>query len=389
VRVGVDATSWANRRGFGRFARNVLGRLVELDRETTYVLYVQAGAAETYPLPAAAERRAVALSRTAAEGPGAGESRRPLDLLRLARAASRRDLDAFLFPSIYTYYPVLRVPTVVGLHDTTPESHPDLIFATRRERLFWRAKQAVALRLAAGVFAVSASARDAVAQEIGLDPTRIPVVGEAPDPVFSPRTLDEVQRATTAIGLRPEEGYVVYAAGLSPHKNVETLLEAIATLKRPLRVVGGGDVDGDPYLSAGDSIRARIRALGLDARVLLPGFVPDDQLAALYSGAVGAVVPSLSEGFGLPAVEAAACGAAVVLSDLPAHRETLGDAALFFAPRDVSGLAQALERLCEDEGLRGSVAAAAREAASRLSWDAAAERLRTVIAAAARGSSRG
>src|SRR5206468_2100998 len=91
MRIGVDATSWDNRRGYGRFARNAVGRLVALDRETAYVFYVAGGV----ELPESATAR-----RVGAAGRG------PLDLLRLAAAASRDGLDALLFPSVYTYFPV-------------------------------------------------------------------------------------------------------------------------------------------------------------------------------------------------------------------------------------------------------------------------------------------
>ena len=131
-------------------------------------------------------------------------------------------------------------------------------------------------------------------------------------------------------------------------------------------------------------MRERIARHGLADSVRLPGFVSDEALACLYSGAVGVVIPSLAEGFGLPAVEAAACGAAVALSDLPPHRETLGTAALFFPPTDVEALAAILDRLSGDEALRSEVAAQARHAVSGLTWDAAAAELRTLIREAAR-----
>ena len=92
-----------------------------------------------------------------------------------------------------------------------------------------------------------------------------------------------------------------------------------------------------------------------------------------------AVVPSLAEGFGLPAVEAAACGAPVIVSALPAHRETLGDAAHYFPPRDVGALRAELERVLVDPELRRTLGENARQAVARLSWDAAAEKLREVV----------
>jgi len=385
VRVGVDATSWANRRGFGRFARNAVGRLVELDRETTYVFVADANG-DALELPVGAERRSVPLKRSSNEGPAAGASRPVGDVLRLGRAARRADLDAFLFPSVYSYFPVLRVPTVVGLHDTTAEKHPELLFATRRERMLWRAKERLAIRLARRVFTVSEASRRSLADSLGVEPDTIRVVVEAPDRAFMPRSAGESALAARTIGLPPDAPYFVYAAGISPHKNVETLLDAFAELEGPARLVVAGDLAG-PYLSAAGTVRARIAELGLEERVILPGFVSDDTLASLYSGATAAIVPSLSEGFGLPAVEAAACGAAAVLSDLPAHRETLGEAGLFFEPTDVRALRDTLQRLLGDAELRSSTAEHCMGAVAHLSWDAAAEQLRELIveAAAKRG----
>ena len=224
------------------------------------------------------------------------------------------------------------------------------------------------------MFTVSEAAR----AELGLD---VAVVPEAPDPVFEPRPREAVERALAGLGLDPADRLVVYAAGLSPHKNVETLLDAFAALgSNGSALVLAGALEDESFLSAADSIRERIGRLGLKGRVLLPGYVSDEQLACLYTAAAAAVVPSLAEGFGLPAVEAAACGAPVVLSELPAHRETLGDAALYFPPRDAGALRAALERALAEPG-RGE---RARAAVAELSWDEAGRRLRELIHGAAR-----
>src|SRR5581483_8171187 len=115
--------------------------------------------------------------------------------------------------------------------------------------------------------------------------------------------------------------YLLYAGGISPHKDIPTLLEAYALVRKDgnaPRLVIAGALDADPYHSAADAVRERIGALGIADGVLLTGYVTDDVLACLYSAASAVALPSLAEGFGLPAVEAAACGAAVVLSDIPA-----------------------------------------------------------------------
>jgi glycosyltransferase involved in cell wall biosynthesis len=207
--------------------------------------------------------------------------------------------------------------------------------------------------------------------------------------VFSPRSGAPLAAGLAEVGLTPVEPFYLFAGGISPHKNVETLIDAFALSRSrggsgfPVLVLVG-DLESEAYLSSARSVRERIERHELGAAVLLPGFVTDEALACLYSAATAVVIPSLAEGFGLPAVEAAACGAAVALSDLPPHRETLGEAALFFPPRDVDALAAILERLATDEELRQQVGAQARQAVAGLTWDAAAAELRVLIREAAR-----
>lgn len=389
MRVGIDATSWTNRRGFGRFARNAVGRLVELDKETQYVFFVDEQSADSAVLPRGGFERRVRLKERPADAAAAGSRRTLADLLRLTRAVRRDRLDAFLFPSVYTYFPVLGTPTVVGLHDTIVESLPELTVPSRRERTAARLKHSVAVRRASVLFTVSEASRQAIAEHFHVPASRLRLVPEAPDPVFVPRSGAELAAGRAAVGLQAADRYFLYVGGISPHKNVETLIDAYARARTddsrdlPLLVLVG-DLESESYLSSAASVRERIARHGLGDCVRLPGFVSDEVLACLYSGATGVVIPSLAEGFGLPAVEAAACGAAVALSDLPPHHETLGAAALFFPPTDVEALATILRCLSADETLRADVASRAREAVSGLTWDAAATELRTLISEAAR-----
>ena len=383
MRVGVDATSWDNRRGYGRFTRAAVGALVELDAGASYVLYVGAGGPGAHPLPSRAEERPVALS----EGAGNGSSRSPGDLFRLARSVRADTLDAFLFTSPYTWFPTGRTPTVVGVHDTISRELPELVLPRRRDRLLWRMKERLAIRGAARLFTVSEASRRSLAALLPRDEAAIAVVPEAPDPLFRPLPAGEQEVDLSVVGVTPGEQFVLCAAGgISPHKNVETLLDAYAMLDAPPRLVIAGALDDEVYASSVGGVRARIERLGLGGMVVLPGFVPDETLAALYRRAVTVVNPSLAEGFGLPAVEAAACGAPVVLSDVPAHRETLDGAACFFDPRDAPALADLLGTTLADPERRHAVGAACRAAVAGLTWQVAAERLRDLIRAAAEGS---
>jgi glycosyltransferase involved in cell wall biosynthesis len=383
VRVGVDATSWVNRRGFGRFARNSVGRLVELDRDTTYVFAIDEQSAAGAALPEGVEVLRVPTRRAPSAAAAAGSNRSPRDLLRLTRAVHRERLDAFLFPSTYTWFPVLATPTLVGLHDTILEDLPELTVPTRRTRTLARLKERLAVRRATRLFTVSEASRASLAQQLGISPDRLAVVPEAPDPVFAPRAGDALQAGLAAGGIGRYDRFFLFWGGISPHKNAETLIEAYAILRSrqersPLLVLAG-DLEGDPYLSAADAIRGQIARHGLERYVRLPGFVEDETLACLCSAATAVVLPSLAEGFGLPAVEAAACGAPVLLSDLPAHRETLDGAALFFPPRDEHALAEFLGHLANDDALRGDLSRRGRAAVAHLTWDAAADRLRELL----------
>jgi glycosyltransferase involved in cell wall biosynthesis len=230
---------------------------------------------------------------------------------------------------------------------------------------------------------VSESARAAISSRLRIPADKLAVVPEAPAPVFTPRAQPEVVHAAAEIGLPPGERFLLYAGGISPHKNIETLLDAFARLEG-VKLVLVGALD-DAYLSAAGAIRKRIADLGVDGAVLLPGFVSDETLAGLYSGAAAVVLPSLAEGFGLPAVEAAACAAPVVLSDIPAHRETLGEDALFFPPRDADRLGEQLEQLLGSDMLRRSLGERGHRRVARYTWDASAEALRKLVHEAPRG----
>jgi alpha-1,3-rhamnosyl/mannosyltransferase len=367
MRIGVDATGWGNQRGFGRFARNVLTRLVERDRETTYVFF---GEGEFPPN--------VKVQVVRARAPATHSSRPLRELLALTKAASGRDLAVFLFPSSHTYFPVFGPRVIVGVHDTTSIDFPELTLAARRDRLAWRAKEWLALRQAARLFTLSESARAALVERLGVAESQVAVVSAAVDPVFSPRPLADTERELARLSVPPGP-YLLYAAGINPHKNVETLLEAYSQLRDPPPLILVGHLGEDPYLSAAASVQERLARLGLTQRVFVTGFVSDDALACLYSGALVVACPSLSEGFGLPPVEAAACGAPTLLSDLPAHRETMRDGALYFPPRDAVALKEQLERLLGDSDLRRELAAQGHANVSRFSWEASAEALKRLV----------
>lgn len=386
MRFGIDATGWLNRRGFGRFTRNAVSRLVALDGESDYILLADDHTSAQARFPPRAHVRTVSTSRPPAEAAAEGSNRAPRDMLRLVRTARTERLDALLFPSLHTWFPSPGTPTCVGIHDTIPEDLPELAFPSRRDRTLWRVKQRLAVRSARRLFAVSDASRSAVSERFGIDPRSVAVVPEAPDPVFSPRGPGEIAEVRAAVGA--PERYILFAGGISPHKNVGGLVGAYATARKrladPPALVLVGSLDDEVYASAAADVRRRISGLDLNGHVLLPGYVTDEALACLYSGASLVVSPSLGEGFGLPAVEAAACGAPLVLSDLPAHRETMADDAVYVTPGNERALADAVVALLGDEELRRSFATRARARVAPRTWDAAGTALAVLLRECAR-----
>jgi glycosyltransferase involved in cell wall biosynthesis len=385
LRIGVDATAWSNERGDGRFLRNAVHRLVALYPETEWTLYADARSAARIEDEVGARVTAVRQRRPPTEALATGSARGPLDVARLTRAVRRGGLDAFLAPSVFSWFPVIGVPSVVGLHDATASTHPRLVLPSLRDRALWRVKRALALRRASRLFTVSETSRTAISDSLGLSAAAIAVVPEAADPAFEPQPRQAVEAAISKLGLAGERP-LVFAAGLSPHKGLDDLVEAYATAQAPMPPLVIAGSLGGPYPSAAERARKRGAELGVAQSVRFPGFVPDHDLACLYGAATAAIVPSHSEGFSLSALEAAACGAPVVLSDVGAHRETLEGAALFFPAGDRAALRDRLSELVSDPGLGRELGERGMAAAARLSWDETARRLYALLAEVAGGA---
>ena len=317
MRFTIDATTWATLRGYGRFTREIVRAMTRSAPEHHYVVCVDE-TVERSDLPDAVEivrlRTAVPPARAAAHD----GRRSTADLARVAMQLRRTRPDVFFFPTVYTYVPVPTwKPVVVSIHDAIPERNPTLTFATRRARWFWQGKLALARAQADMIVTVSTASRDGLMACFGMPAARVAVVPEAPAAVFTPRDRAAHQQVRARIGVPATDPMVLYVGGLSPHKNLPRLVEAVARASRDLAmvplVVLAGDVTGDVFHTDRVSIEAAAARAGISKRICFAGFVPDEELAALYSGADVVVLPSLDEGFGLPAIEAMACGGAVAV----------------------------------------------------------------------------
>ena len=388
MRIGVDATCWLLPRGYGRHARNLLTALRQIDSTNEYVFFTDAPEA-VQPLSAVAPVRLVRTSTPTLAAAARGGSRSIRDLLAMSRAMSDRALDLLLFPTVYSYVPVFsRARKLLMIHDVIADRFPELTLDGRRARWFWSAKGAIARRQADVIATVSEYARQTLVAQFGLDANKVHVVGEASDPVFRRMERPQPTERVTVLGLGDGRRMIVYVGGYSPHKNLPRLVEAFGRLAgradlADTTLVLVGDYEHETFHTGYHEVRDRIRALALEPRVVLTRWLADPDLVALLNLATVLVLPSMTEGFGLPAVEAAACGCPVIAtteSPLPA---LLGEGGLYVDPRDPAQLHQALDRVLSSPDLQDRMRQAGMVAASRLTWTAAAGDLLRLIQGAA------
>jgi len=393
LRVGIDATCLAAGRGYGRFARELLPALLRDDAETDYVLFADHHAADALAsLPG--RRVLLETSQSQADAASARGSRRARDMWRMAHAVARTPLDVLYFPSVYTYFPVPgRTPVAVAIHDTIPERYGEIVFPTRWNRALWNLKVRLALRRARGLLTVSEWSRKSIADHFAIPAEEIHVTPEAPAPVFAPPLSPAKKGAwLEAHGLTKDTRYFLFVGGFNPHKNLGLLIDAFASVaeaRSDVQLVFVGDSDGDVFHTDVGSLRERIDARGIRDRVTWAGYVADDTLRHLYAGALALVLPSLEEGFGLPAVEAAACGTASIATRNSPLPQLLAGGGAFFDPRDGDALAVHLAAFADQPQRARALGDGARERAALLTWDETARATRSALGAIAQAAPAG
>jgi glycosyltransferase involved in cell wall biosynthesis len=263
------------------------------------------------------------------------------------------------------------LPTAVTLYDLIPLRNPKDYLGADWTRA-WYGDRVDSLRRADLLLAISAHAREEAIEFLGLPPERIVNMSSAASPMFRPVRQDEAERAdlTRRFGARP--GYVMYSCAFESRKNVDRLIQAFGRLPEAVRGHRQLLVAG----RVGDAERKRLQALAVDCgigdRLVLPGYVEDEDLVRLYSGCALYVFPSLHEGFGLPALEAMACGAPTIGSGTTSVPEVIGREDALFDPADVDAIARTMQRVLVDETFAASLREHAPRQAARFSWEATA-----------------
>ena len=343
-----------------------------------FVLFIDRESASELPRTLSrSEVVEVATRFSPAQAASARGNRSPIDLYRMSRAVSRSRVDAFFFPTVYTWFPLPPgLPSVVTFHDAIAEKFPDIVVPGFRARTLWGLPCWMAISQATRILTVSEYARRDISRLHSIPFDLLAVAVEAPSDVYHPSTVEESRDAAESLGLDPGSGWFVYVGGMSPHKSVPQLVRAFARLAAELRdppfliLVGPGDDD----VFHGDRARVEdeIRQTGVAGLVKWAGYLPDESLRCIMSGAIALVLPSDCEGFGLPAVEAAACGTAVIATTESPLPELLEGAGIFVDPSDEQGLYSALALMLSDGEMRRRMGERGLARAADMSWTRAA-----------------
>lgn len=389
LRIGIDFTAAAQQGGgIGRLTRNVIGALAEIDCENKYRLFVAAGRGRSEEWKVGGLGAVFQTCHPNFQLKTVPFSDRALAVawhrLRLPLFAElfTGGVDLFHSPD-FTLPPVWRARTLVTVHDLSflrvPDCFPDGLLR------YLETAVPRAVRRADHVIADSHCTRRDLMELLDTPAAKITVIRCGVEPRFRPMTTETDHERLAAVHRKYDlpERFILSVGTVQPRKNLGRLIEAFLMFhaRCPAHNWGLVIAGGKGWLYEG--IFERVRALGLEGRVHFLGFVDDADLPALYNLATLFAFPSLYEGFGLPPLEAMACGVPVVCSDTSSLPEVVGDAALTVDPLDVAGLAEAMCRVMEDERLRRALVSRGLARVATFTWPKAAQELLAVYSSMA------
>jgi glycosyltransferase involved in cell wall biosynthesis len=254
--------------------------------------------------------------------------------------------------------------TVVTIHDLSVFLHPD----KHEQRIARRARRRlpIMLRAAAMIVTPTEAVKREVCERFKVNPDQVTVTPEAPRQSFQPLAASDYAPIIQRLGI--DENFILFVGTIEPRKNLLTLVRAFDqilrhTIERPQLVIAGGE----GWLT--DELHRFITQSNFGDRMRMTGYLDDHDLRALYSSCKAFVYPSLYEGFGLPPLEAMACGAPVIASRIPSLSEVLENNARFVDPLDEIALATAIKELLANENERSRLSALGTKHAAKFSWD--------------------
>lgn len=361
ARIAIDCRSMhRSQGGIGRYADELTRALAQFDSPHRFEILHGAS------LPERFDQTDPDPDRVVRHGFATGMIDPVWEQLHLPTELARLEVD--LYHATCFVLPVARgnVRSVATIHDVVFRVHPEWVEPWLREYLDrWTE---VSLELADRIVTVSSWSRDEIVRIYRTDPARITVIHNGVSARFSPAPAAEIERMRTKYSL--PERFFLYLGAIEPKKNIDLLLDACrwrldrSGASRPCPLVLAGATGGQRYDLDG---AISVRRLGEHVRRL--GYIADEDVPAVLSAARVFVYPSLYEGFGLPILEAMACGTPVIAARASATPEIVGEAALLVDPTDPMDLAASIDRMLEDDELRRGCRERGLARATELSWD--------------------
>lgn len=355
MRIGIDVRLWGTQHaGIGRYTEELVRNLHKVDKENSYILFCRKK--DLKDIPVKKEWRKVVVDvphytlREQVVLPFIF-SRQKLDLLHVPH---------FNVPVVYSRAFVVTIHDVLWheVKGPTVTTLPAPLYATKY--FGYKVVVANALYKAEKIIAPSVTVKEDLLKRFRLPDEKVVVTHEG----FSvKKPLGEKKSIEILEKHKIKAPYLLYVGNLYPHKNVGAVVAALKLMNNPPRlvVVCGRSVFWKRF-------KKFVERENAEGFVKLVGYVSDEELAALYKNAEAFVFPTLSEGFGLPGLEAMAYGTPVVCSDIPVLREVYGDAALYFNPKDANEIANAVMRVYASGKLRSELVARGKEQVKRYSW---------------------
>lgn len=350
MRILLHGLQAGNRSGTGRYTCELAAALARLENAPdVFCLWPR-------DMPSPAPEENIRLVRLASSSLGRFWN----EQVASKHLARKYEVDLVHYPASVAGRPSA-VPQVVTVHDLCYKRHPEWFSYSRV--LYYRMFMDAGIRHAARIIADSMATAEDIHEFLGVPSSRIDIIPLGVSPLFHPASEEDRTRLRNRYAL--PEAFFLFVGTLEPRKNLPRLMEAWASLGDDipdLVIAGrtGWKTNPGAWGTAAETMQAKIHFLD---------HIPQDLLPALYSEAKAFIWPSLMEGFGLPVLEAMACGTPVITSNTSCLPEVVGDAALTVDPADVHALADAMETLWEDRGLQNALRVKGLERATMFTWE--------------------
>ncbi|HNZ73391.1 MAG TPA: glycosyltransferase family 1 protein [bacterium] len=358
LKIGIDARLYGpGHAGIGRYIQKLIEGLAAIDGKNEYFIFLDRAGFAVFEVPGANFKKVLA------DYPVYSVK----EQLQLPYLLAKYKLDLVHFPhfNVPWFY---RRPFVVTIHDLIISHYPDSRATTlplvlyRLKLFFYRLTVKSAAKRAATIITVSQFSKDDIVNSLKIRPEKINITYEGYDPPLD-RSSD-CRQVLERFNLN--HNYLLYVGSAYPHKNLDNLLHAFRYLIQDHDQLQLVLVGKETFFY--QKLKQQIDDSGLTGRVILTGFVDDNDLACLYAGAEAYVFPSLIEGFGLPPLEAQSYDLPVVSSNATCLPEILGQSALFFDPNDPYEITQKIKTVLHDHLLREDLIRRGRENLKRYSW---------------------